>query len=314
VTCPISGAASRSFPAARAADPSPADLAARRRSPCPSRRVETSPSSRSRASCWLTAACRWPRRPSSSVTDFSPAARWHRIISRPSWLSAFSKAAISSARLAIQMAISRSSTRGQARIEAFHLHHTTHHNLTLQTDSMCRPRPRQSLAGFAAAGQGSAESAGPSRTEPAARKGPLTMRPSAFTAPGRFWRGNLHTHSTNSDGVLSPEEVCRRYRAEGYDFLAITDHFIGIYGYPMTTPAPSGPTASPPDRGRTAFRRAWRMASFGISLPSACPMTSRPRRPPASSPSRGRKPAPPSPPAPWPPGPSSPSPIRNGPA
>lgn len=59
------------------------------------------------------------------------------------------------------------------------------------------------------------------------------MRPSAFNAPGRFWRGNLHTHSTLSDGVLSPEEVCRRYRAEGYDFLALTDHFIGRYGYPI---------------------------------------------------------------------------------
>ena len=59
------------------------------------------------------------------------------------------------------------------------------------------------------------------------------MRPSAFTAPGRFWRGNLHTHSTLSDGILSPEEVCRRYRAEGYDFLALTDHFIGRYGYPI---------------------------------------------------------------------------------
>lgn len=59
------------------------------------------------------------------------------------------------------------------------------------------------------------------------------MRPSAFTAPGRFWRGNLHCHSTLSDGVLSPEEVCRRYRAEGYDFLALTDHFIGRYGYPI---------------------------------------------------------------------------------
>lgn len=56
----------------------------------------------------------------------------------------------------------------------------------------------------------------------------------AFTAPGRFWRGNLHTHSTNSDGVLPPEEVCRRYRAEGYDFLALTDHFVGRYGYPIT--------------------------------------------------------------------------------
>ena len=59
------------------------------------------------------------------------------------------------------------------------------------------------------------------------------IRPIAFSAPGRFWRGNLHTHSTRSDGVLPPEEVCRRYRAEGYDFLALTDHFIGRYGYPI---------------------------------------------------------------------------------
>ena len=64
------------------------------------------------------------------------------------------------------------------------------------------------------------------------------MRPFAFTAPGRFWRGNLHTHSTRSDGVLPPEEVCRRYRAEGYDFLALTDHFIGQYGYPIVDTVP----------------------------------------------------------------------------
>ena len=55
----------------------------------------------------------------------------------------------------------------------------------------------------------------------------------AFTAPGRFFRGNLHTHSTLSDGRLEPEEVCRRYRAEGYDFIALTDHFVGLYGYPV---------------------------------------------------------------------------------
>ena len=55
----------------------------------------------------------------------------------------------------------------------------------------------------------------------------------AFNAPGRFFRGNLHTHSTRSDGILAPDEVCRRYRAEGYDFLALTDHFIGTYQYPM---------------------------------------------------------------------------------
>lgn len=64
------------------------------------------------------------------------------------------------------------------------------------------------------------------------------LRPSAFTAPGRFWRGNLHTHSTNSDGVLPPDEVCRRYRAEGYDFLALTDHFVGLWNYPLTDTLP----------------------------------------------------------------------------
>jgi len=55
-----------------------------------------------------------------------------------------------------------------------------------------------------------------------------------FTTIGKFHRGNLHTHSTNSDGVLSPEEVCRRYQAEGYDFIALTDHFVGLFDYPIT--------------------------------------------------------------------------------
>lgn len=59
-----------------------------------------------------------------------------------------------------------------------------------------------------------------------------------FTAPGRFWRGNLHTHSTLSDGALDPAEVCRRYKAEGYDFLALTDHFVGAYDYPLADTRP----------------------------------------------------------------------------
>ncbi|MGB3147301.1 MAG: CehA/McbA family metallohydrolase [Paracoccaceae bacterium] len=60
----------------------------------------------------------------------------------------------------------------------------------------------------------------------------------AFSAKGRFYRGNLHTHSTRSDGGLSPQEVCRRYRDEGYDFLALTDHFIGYFNYPMVDTRP----------------------------------------------------------------------------
>jgi hypothetical protein len=64
------------------------------------------------------------------------------------------------------------------------------------------------------------------------------MTLTAFTAPGTFWRGNLHTHSTLSDGCLCAQEVCRRYKAEGYDFIALTDHFIGAYGYPIADTAP----------------------------------------------------------------------------
>jgi hypothetical protein len=37
-------------------------------------------------------------------------------------------------------------------------------------------------------------------------------------------RGNLHAHTTFSDGVRSPSALLREYEALGYDFLAITDH------------------------------------------------------------------------------------------
>lgn len=60
------------------------------------------------------------------------------------------------------------------------------------------------------------------------------MPTSFFTAPGKFHRGNLHTHSNRSDGALEPQEVCERYQSEGYDFIALTDHFVGQYGYPVT--------------------------------------------------------------------------------
>lgn len=60
------------------------------------------------------------------------------------------------------------------------------------------------------------------------------MSTTVFDRPGRFWRGNLHTHSTRSDGRLTPEKVAAFYRQAGYDFLAITDHFWERYGYPVT--------------------------------------------------------------------------------
>lgn len=55
-----------------------------------------------------------------------------------------------------------------------------------------------------------------------------------FAQPGRFWKGNLHTHSTRSDGAYAVEEVCRRYQEAGYHFFALTDHFLAKYNYPIT--------------------------------------------------------------------------------
>jgi predicted metal-dependent phosphoesterase TrpH len=42
----------------------------------------------------------------------------------------------------------------------------------------------------------------------------------------RWYRGNLHTHTTNSDGDSPPDVVVAWYRDAGYDFLAVTDHDV----------------------------------------------------------------------------------------
>jgi hypothetical protein len=55
-----------------------------------------------------------------------------------------------------------------------------------------------------------------------------------FDRPGRFYRGNLHTHSNRSDGALSAADVARSYHEHGYDFVVVTDHFTRQFGFPVT--------------------------------------------------------------------------------
>ncbi len=45
-----------------------------------------------------------------------------------------------------------------------------------------------------------------------------------FEVRGNWYKGNLHTHTQNSDGQFTPEETCVLYNKKGYHFLAITDH------------------------------------------------------------------------------------------
>src|SRR5260370_1676554 len=48
-------------------------------------------------------------------------------------------------------------------------------------------------------------------------------RPPKLIARGDI-RGDLHTHTTASDGVASIEQMAEAAMARGYEFLAITDH------------------------------------------------------------------------------------------
>lgn len=46
-----------------------------------------------------------------------------------------------------------------------------------------------------------------------------------FDERGKWYRGNLHTHTTVSDGRYTTEEAIALYQRMGYDFLALTDHW-----------------------------------------------------------------------------------------
>ena len=73
------------------------------------------------------------------------------------------------------------------------------------------------------------------------------MRQYLLPENGRFYKANLHSHSTVSDGTLTPAEMKRVYMAHGYSIIAYTDHeilrdhsalsdcdFLAITGYELS--------------------------------------------------------------------------------
>ena len=93
-----------------------------------------------------------------------------------------------------------------------------------------------------------------------------------FDKPGQFYRGNLHTHSTLSDGALTPEQVCRRYREAGYDFISLTEHFMANYGFPMAdtrpfrTPDFTTIIGAELHTDRTTMDSIWHILAVGLPL------------------------------------------------
>lgn len=48
----------------------------------------------------------------------------------------------------------------------------------------------------------------------------------AQSAPLRWFKGNTHTHTLNSDGDSSPDDVAKWYKSHGYNFLVLSDHNV----------------------------------------------------------------------------------------
>lgn len=98
------------------------------------------------------------------------------------------------------------------------------------------------------------------------------MKHLPFDQPGRFWRGNLHTHSTLSDGRLPPDRVCQIYREAGYDFLAITDHFMEVIDWPLADTRPFQTAdfttliGAELHTGETELGNLWHLLAVGLPL------------------------------------------------
>lgn len=103
------------------------------------------------------------------------------------------------------------------------------------------------------------------------------MKNLPFNQPGHFWKGNIHTHSTLSDGHLPPEEVCRLYRDLGYDFISLTDHYLPAYNFAIADTRSyhsegfTTITGAELHTGRTSLNQLWHILAVGLPLDFAPP-------------------------------------------
>ncbi|MBS5065738.1 MAG: PHP domain-containing protein, partial [Hungatella hathewayi] len=45
-----------------------------------------------------------------------------------------------------------------------------------------------------------------------------------FKGRGNWYKGNLHSHTVNSDGKLTPAESVKLFQDNGYHFLCLSEH------------------------------------------------------------------------------------------
>ena len=103
------------------------------------------------------------------------------------------------------------------------------------------------------------------------------MRHLPFDKPGKFYKGNLHCHSTTSDGRVSAQAVCDFYRESGYDFISLTDHFLEQYNFPISDTSPFRTSdfttliGAELHTGKTSMGEMWHILANGLPLDFAQP-------------------------------------------
>lgn len=50
------------------------------------------------------------------------------------------------------------------------------------------------------------------------------MQKKYFSETGNWYKGNLHSHTVNSDGHFTPAQAINAYRQHGYSFICFSEH------------------------------------------------------------------------------------------
>lgn len=90
---------------------------------------------------------------------------------------------------------------------------------------------------------------------------PLAAQPARFQVPvvpagARWFKGNTHTHTTNSDGDTSPEQVAQWYKRNGYAFLVLSDHNVFTDPKTLASLVDSSFLLVPGEEVTTSFQKA----------------------------------------------------------
>ena len=97
--------------------------------------------------------------------------------------------------------------------------------LFVSVTAWCPPDPLIYLANIETDASSDAFTS-PGHAEANSSAGELQPVPVGKETHGKWYRGNLHTHSFWSDGNDFPEMIVKWYADHGYHFLALTDHNI----------------------------------------------------------------------------------------